>query len=187
MDDAAPSAIPAEASPSAISSGASDSERSREISPAADMSPERLLAALLSVVKREDAATGALLSGVSLSTEDGQYQLLFPTGSDFQMRIVNGPDAKAIINRAFAEVLGHEVHFSCQIGSFSGLSAQPAPLTSEPPASIADDIPPIDDGYFESLMAEQQATPVDEMPADFADALSAFGAGVKVQEINDEE
>ena len=187
MDDAAPSAIPAEASPSAISSGASDSERSREISPAADMSPERLLAALLSVVKREDAATGALLSGVSLSTEDGQYQLLFPTGSDFQMRIVNGPDAKAIINKAFAEVLGHEVHFSCQIGSFSGLSAQSAPLTSEPPTSIADDIPPIDDGYFESLVAEQQATPVDEMPADFADALSAFGAGVKVQEINDEE
>ena len=84
-------------------------------------------------------------------------------------------------------MLGHEVHFSCQIGSFSGLSAQPAPLTSEPPTSIADDIPPIDDGYFKSLVAEQQATPVDEMPADFADALSAFGAGVKVQEINDEE
>ncbi len=187
MNDAAPSAIPGDTSPSVISSGASDSERSREISPAADMSPERLLAALLSVVKREDAATGALLSGVSLSTEDGQYQLLFPTGSDFQMRIVSGPDAKAIINKAFAEVLGHEVHFSCQIGSFSGLSAQPAPLTSEPPTSIADDIPPIDDGYFESLVAEQQATPVDEMPADFADALSAFGAGVKVQEINDEE
>ena len=187
MNDAAPSAIPDDTSSSVISSGASDSERSREISPAADMSPERLLAALLSVVKREDAATGALLSGVSLSTEDGQYQLLFPTGSDFQMRIVSGPDAKAIINKAFAEVLGHEVHFSCQIGSFSGLSAQPAPLTSEPPTSIADDIPPIDDGYFESLVAEQQATPVDEMPADFADALSAFGAGVKVQEINDEE
>ena len=187
MDETAPSTIPADTSPSVISSEASDSERSRETSPAADMSPERLLAALLSVVKREDAATGALLSGVSLSTEDGQYQLLFPTGSDFQMRIVNGPDAKAIINKAFAEVLGHEVHFSCQIGSFSGLSAQPAPLTSEPPVSIADDIPPIDDGYFESLVAEQQATPVDEMPADFADALSAFGAGVKVQEINDEE
>ena len=187
MDETAPSTIPADTSPSVISSEVSDSERSREISPAADMSPERLLAALLSVVKREDAATGALLSGVSLSTEDGQYQLLFPTGSDFQMRIVNGPDAKAIINKAFAEVLGHEVHFSCQIGSFSGLSAQPAPLTSEPPVSIADDIPPIDDGYFESLVAEQQATPVDEMPADFADALSAFGAGVKVQEINDEE
>ena len=187
MDETAPSTIPDDTSPSVISSRASDSERSREISPAADMSPERLLAALLSVVKREDAATGALLSGVSLSTEDGQYQLLFPTGSDFQMRIVSGPDAKAIINKAFAEVLGHEVHFSCQIGSFSGLSAQPAPLTSEPPVSIADDIPPIDDGYFESLVAEQQATPVDEMPADFADALSAFGAGVKVQEINDEE
>lgn len=187
MDETAPSTIPADTSPSVISSEVSDSERSREISPAADMSPERLLAALLSVVKREDAATGALLSGVSLSTEDGQYQLLFPTGSDFQMRIVNGPDAKAIINKAFAEVLGHEVHFSCQIGSFSGLSAQPAPLTSEPPVSIADDVPPIDDGYFESLVAEQQATPVDEMPADFADALSAFGAGVKVQEINDEE
>lgn len=187
MDETASSTIPADTSPSVISSEASDSKRSREISPAADMSPERLFAALLSVVKREDAATGALLSGVSLSTEDGQYQLLFPTGSDFQMRIVSGPDAKAIINKAFAEVLGHEVHFSCQIGSFSGLSAQPAPLTSEPPTSIADDIPPIDDGYFESLVAEQQATPVDEMPADFADALSAFGAGVKVQEINDEE
>ena len=154
---------------------------------AADMSPERLLAALLSIVKREDAATGALLSGVSLSTEDGQYQLLFPTGSDFQMRVVNGPEAKAIINKAFAEVLGHEVHFSCQIGSFSGLSAQPAPLTSDPPISIADDIPPVDDGYFESLVAEQSVVPADEMPADFADALSAFGAGVKVHEINDEE
>ena len=153
----------------------------------ADMSPERLLAALLSIVKREDAATGALLSGVSLSTEDGQYQLLFPTGSDFQMRVVNGPEAKAIINKAFAEVLGHEVHFSCQIGSFSGLSAQPAPLTSDPPISIADDIPPVDDGYFESLVAEQSVVPADEMPADFADALSAFGAGVKVHEINDEE
>ena len=153
----------------------------------ADMSPERLLAALLSIVKREDAATGALLSGVSLSTEDGQYRLLFPTGSDFQMRVVNGPEAKAIINKAFAEVLGHEVHFSCQIGSFSGLSAQPAPLTSEPPISIADDIPPVDDGYFESLVAEQSVVPADEMPADFADALSAFGAGVKVHEINDEE
>ena len=190
LDDTSPSVIlsgAANTSPSVISSGASDSERSREISPAAGMSSERLLAALLSVVKREDAATGALLSGVSLSTEDGQYQLLFPTGSDFQMRIVSGPDAKAIINKAFAEVLGHEVHFSCQIGAFSGLSAQPAPLTSEPSTSIADDIPPIDDGYFESLVAEQQATPVDEMPADFADALSAFGAGVKVQEINDEE
>ena len=190
LDDTSPSVISsgaANTSPSVISSGASDSERSREISPAAGMSSERLLAALLSVVKREDAATGALLSGVSLSTEDGQYQLLFPTGSDFQMRIVSGPDAKAIINKAFAEVLGHEVHFSCQIGAFSGLSAQPAPLTSEPSTSIADDIPPIDDGYFESLVAEQQATPVDEMPADFADALSAFGAGVKVQEINDEE
>ncbi|MEI3376834.1 MAG: DNA polymerase III subunit gamma/tau [Coriobacteriales bacterium] len=157
------------------------------------MSPERLLAALLSVVRREDAATGALLSGVSLAEEDGQYHLLFPTGSDFQMRIVNGPDAKAIINKAFAEVLGHEAHFDCRIGSFTGLSAQPAPLTSEPPMSAADDVriddgyTPVDDGYFESLVAEQSAVSSDEMPADFADALSAFGAGVKVHEINDEE
>ena len=151
-----------------------------------DMSPERLLAALLSVVRREDAATGALLSGVSIAEEDGMYHLLFPTGSDFQMRIVSGPEAKTIINKAFAEVLGHEAHFDCRIGSFSGLSAQPAPLTSEPPASAADD-PRIDDGYFESLVAEQSAVPSDEMPADFADALSAFGAGVKVHEINDEE
>ncbi len=151
-----------------------------------DMSPERLLAALLSVVRREDAATGALLSGVSIAEEDGMYHLLFPTGSDFQMRIVSGPEAKTIINKAFAEVLGYEAHFDCRIGSFSGLSAQPAPLTSEPPASAADD-PRIDDGYFESLVAEQSAVPSDEMPADFADALSAFGAGVKVHEINDEE
>ncbi len=157
------------------------------------MSPERLLAALLSVVRREDAATGALLSGVSLAEEDGQYHLLFPTGSDFQMRIVNGPDAKAIINKAFAEVLGHEAHFDCRIGSFTGLSAQPAPLTSEPPMSAADDVrvddgyAPVDDGYFESLVAERSAVSSDEMPADFADALSAFGAGVKVHEINDED
>ena len=152
-----------------------------------DMSPERLLAALLSVVRREDAATGALLSGVSIAEEDGMYHLLFPTGADFQMQVANGSDAKALINKAFAEVLGHETRFDCRIGSFSGLSAQPAPLTSEPPISIADDIPPVDDGYFESLVAEQSVVPADEMPADFADALSAFGAGVKVHEINDEK
>ena len=70
------------------------------------MSTERLLAAVLAVVRREDAATGALLSGVSLAEEDGQYHLLFPTGSEFQMRVVNGPDAKALINKAFAEALG---------------------------------------------------------------------------------
>ena len=151
-----------------------------------EMSAERLLAAVLAVVRREDAATGALLSGVSLAEEDGQYHLLFPTGSDFQMRVVNGPDDKALINKAFAETLGNPVSFDCRIGSFSGLSAQAAPLTSEPPASFADDAR-VDDGYFESLVAERSAVPADEMPADFADALSAFGAGVKVHEINDEE
>ena len=151
-----------------------------------EMSAERLLAAVLAVVRREDAATGALLSGVSLAEEDGQYPLLFPTGSEFQMRVVNGPDAKALINKAFAETLGNPVSFDCRIGSFSGLSAQAAPLTSEPPASFADDAR-VDDGYFESLVAERSAVPADEMPADFADALSAFGAGVKVHEINDEE
>lgn len=151
-----------------------------------EMSAERLLAAVLAVVRREDAATGALLSGVSLAEEDGQYHLLFPTGSEFQMRVVNGPDAKALINKAFAETLGNPVSFDCRIGSFSGLSAQAAPLTSEPPASFADDAR-VDDGYFESLVAERSAVPADEMPADFADALSAFGAGVKVHEINDEE
>ena len=151
-----------------------------------EMSTERLLAAVLAVVRREDAATGALLSGVSLAEEDGQYHLLFPTGSEFQMRIVNGPDAKALINKAFAEALGNPVSFDCRIGSFSGLSAQAAPLTSEPPVSFADDAR-VDDSYFESLVAERSTVPADEMPADFADALSAFGAGVKVHEINDEE
>ena len=151
-----------------------------------EMSTERLLAAVLAVVRREDAATGALLSGVSLAEENGQYHLLFPTGSEFQMRIVNGPDAKALINKAFAETLGNPVSFDCRIGSFSGLSAQAAPLTSEPPVSFADDAR-VDDSYFESLVAERSAVPADEMPADFADALSAFGAGVKVHEINDEE
>ena len=151
-----------------------------------EMSTERLLAAVLAVVRREDAATGALLSGVSLAEEDGQYHLLFPTGSEFQMRVVNGPDAKALINKAFAETLGNPVSFDCRIGSFSGLSAQAAPLTSEPPVSFADDAR-VDDSYFESLVTERSAVPADEMPADFADALSAFGAGVKVHEINDEE
>ena len=117
-----------------------------------EMSTERLLAAVLAVVSREDAATGALVSGVSLAEE----------------------------------ALGNPVSFDCRIGSFSGLSAQAAPLTSEPPVSFADDAR-VDDSYFESLVAERSAVPADEMPADFADALSAFGAGVKVHEINDEE
>lgn len=182
-EDAAPATEPApvaepEPAPAAGSAVASAGQP--------EMSTERLLAAVLAVVRREDAATGALLSGVSLAEEDGQYHLLFPTGSEFQMRVVNGPDAKALINKAFAETLGNPVSFDCRIGSFSGLSAQAAPLTSEPPVSFADDAR-VDDSYFESLVAERSAVPADEMPADFADALSAFGAGVKVHEINDEE
>lgn len=182
-EDAAPAAEPMpipepEPAPAAGSAVASAGQP--------EMSTERLLAAVLAVVRREDAATGALLSGVSLAEEDGQYHLLFPTGSEFQMRVVNGPDAKALINKAFAETLGNPVSFDCRIGSFSGLSAQAAPLTSEPPVSFADDAR-VDDSYFESLVTERSAVPADEMPADFADALSAFGAGVKVHEINDEE
>ena len=182
-EDAAPATEPApvaepEPAPAAGSAVASAGQP--------EMSTERLLAAVLAVVRREDAATGALLSGVSLAEEDGQYHLLFPTGSEFQMRVVNGPDAKALINKAFAEALGNPVSFDCRIGSFSGLSAQAAPLTSEPPVSFADDAR-VDDSYFESLVAERSTVPADEMPADFADALSAFGAGVKVHEINDEE
>lgn len=182
-EDAAPATEPApvaepEPAPAAGSAVASAGQP--------EMSTERLLAAVLAVVRREDAATGALLSGVSLAEEDGQYHLLFPTGSEFQMRVVNGPDAKALINKAFAEALGNPVSFDCRIGSFSGLSAQAAPLTSGPPVSFADDAR-VDDSYFESLVAERSTVPADEMPADFADALSAFGAGVKVHEINDEE
>lgn len=149
-----------------------------------ELTGERLLAALLAVVRREDASIGALLSGVSLAEEDGQYHLLFPTGSEFQMRVVGGTDAKALIGKAFVEVLGHEAQFDCRIGSFTGLSASgayTAPVTAYEDA-------PIDDGYYDELASREAPLPAgDDTAANIANALSAFGAGVKVQEINDEQ
>ncbi len=172
------------------------------------MSIERLLAAVLTVVKREDVATGALLNGISLEEQNGTYHLLFPTSAEFAMRIANAGDARALIGRAFEEVLGEQVNFECRIGSFAGIVADSAPQVFEDAGSYSDDgyydsLASSSDGYssnsnvifddnsdepnFDEPLQNRREHPVDdETAANIADALSAFGKGVKVREVDSE-
>lgn len=180
------------------------------------MSTARLLAAILTVVKRDDVPTGALLNGVSLEKDASGYQLLFPAGTEFAMRLASTGDARKLIGRAFEEVLGEPVNFDCRIATLAGQAAgQGVQVQTAEPDPIQDD------AYFESLEASSHVEeptareaytapsemfaennepdfdaplngmgnrPVDdETAANIADALSAFGKGVKVREIRDEQ
>ena len=79
------------------------------------MSPARLLAALFTVIRREDMATGALLSGVTLQQEGETYYLTFPSNGGFWMKMACGGPARSLISNAFKEVLGATVHFECRL------------------------------------------------------------------------
>ena len=184
-------------------------------SPASGMSPARLLAALLTVVKREDMATGALLSGVQLEGgSGGRYTLVFPDGAAFQMRLASSGDAAKLIGRAFEEVLGQPATFTCRLGGTGAArpatpgaaapqqapghpaatpqAAAPAP-TAQPAPPAPEPGPVYDDGYDYGTYSEddgggQQAAPPpasDGAAADVADALAVFGEGVTVQEIDE--
>ena len=175
------------------------------------MSVERLLAAVLTIVKREDVATGALLNGISLEEDAGKYHLLFPSSAEFAMKLASTGDARELIGRAFEEALGSPVSFECRIGSFAGIKTNEAFE-----ASGASDMSVADDGYYDSLAASEPVDydqdsnisfgdranepnfdePIqnrntqsidDETAANIADALSAFGKGVKVQEIDNHQ
>ena len=144
--------------------------------PTNGMSPARLLAALLTVVKREDVATGALLNGVTLDVSDDGYVLLFPKGSEFAMRIASSGDAAALIGRAFEQVLGQTPRFACKL-------ATTGPAAGSMPAGGFDAAPAFDEPDFDDAEGSY-APPVDDgTAADFAEALSVFGSGVKVQEV----
>ena len=182
----------------------------------APMSTERLLAAVLTVIKRDDVATGALLTGVSLAQDSGGYHLLFPTGAEFAMQLAGSGDARNLIAGAFEEVLGTPVSFDCRIGSFAATESFSVPTVD------ADAAVPSDDAYYDGLAesafsdVSTQATPDepkgvifednnsepdfdapmgvssgkpldDETAANIADTLSAFGKGVKVREIDDNQ
>lgn len=181
----------------------------------ANMSIARLLAAVLTVIKRDDVPTAALLNGISLEQDADGYHLLFPSDAEFAMRLVNTGDAKKLIGRAFEEVLGNSVVFDCRIGSFAGAGG--ASRVPEPDYSGADDgfydAPvsyPSDDAMayaagnapepnvtfggqddepnFDAPMGEMRERPIDDdTAANIADALSAFGKGVKVHEINSDQ
>lgn len=152
------------------------------------MTDERLLSAILSVIKREDEAVAGLMSGVSLKSEDGSYSIQFPVGAEFQLRLVQDGKAQALIGRAFQEALGREVDFSCGIGSAQKEAkasqkpqAESAQETQQPSAAPVEDYLAAQDAYAEA------ASDDGDMPPDFADALSAFGAGIKIEEVNGEE
>lgn len=198
-----PSAVPEEAS-SAAPAETSEVEQSSaspsSSSGAPSMSPDRLMAAVLSVVKREEESVAALLSGVSMHVENGMHHLLFPSGSEFQLRIASGPDSKTLISKAFEEILGHPATFDFQIGSTAAQKPAAKPGFDSAPSP---DEPPIDAAYYDSLAAQDDSAPYAAQPphaqpdaivpdddpstADMADLLSAFGSGVKVQEIKNEE
>lgn len=168
--------------------------------PAAEsgMSTARLLAALLTVVKREDVATGALLNGVTLDQSSDGYVLLFPKGSEFAMKIASGTEASALIGRAFEEVLGQTPRFACKLATGADATAHATPAEPAPAfgdeAPVYDEPPYVDEpypaGYDEPDFDDAEggyAAPVDdETAADFAQALSVFGNGVKVQEVRND-
>ena len=190
---------------------------SKEQDAPAPMSAERLLAAILTVVKRDDVATGALLTGVSLAQDSSGYHLLFPTGAEFAMQLAGSGDARNLIAGAFKEVLGASVNFDCRIGSFAATEGFSAPVHDAAAAST-----PSDDAYYDGLASSAPADaamhgafdeqhdvvfedynsepdfdaptgvannrPIDdETAANIADTLSAFGKGVKVREIDDKQ
>ena len=180
---------------------------------AANMSPARLLAAVLTAIKREDEATAALLAGVQLDTSGTGYTLLFPPDAEFAMRLASSGSAATIIGAAFAEVTGQHATFRCKLAPAQGpaparlaASAQPATRTQQrgdgdahEPANASahaaapapsEDAPVYDEGYDygsydeEADAAFAASTGADGMSADVASALAVFGEGVSVQELD---
>ena len=173
-----------------------------------EMSPARLLAALLTVIRRDDVATAAFFEGVSLERENDGYHLLFPAGSDFPMRLASSSDARALVGKAFEEVLGRSVNFDYRLVSLASSVATPshAEFAGEQPADDAyfdalassqgvsapmDNVADMfadDEPNFDAPLDEARNTPLDdETAANIADALSAFGKGVKVHEIDSDQ
>lgn len=172
------------------------------------MSPARLLAALLTVIRREDMATGALLSGVTLQQEGETYYLTFPSNGGFSMKMACGGPARSLISNAFKEVLGTTVHFECRLDTrgkvrreeFQYETASDAGFAQASSAPSYDDAPayeePVyDEAYLASFDEPNFDAPAgdvhvkridDDTAADLADVLSAFGKGVKVQEVDDD-
>ncbi len=180
-------------------------EQQQEKAVAATMSSTRLLAAVHSAVKREDIATDALLSGVSLQHEDDTYYLTFPAGSEFSVKLISTGEKHDLVKRAFEEALGSPVQFECRVaaGYTAAADAESFPVR-DAPRSFSEDKPPLyeepiyesgDSGYdgqsFDDVRFDAPvnsgAHPVDEdTAADLADALSAFGSGIKFQELDGE-
>lgn len=172
------------------------------------MSPARLLAALLTVIRREDMATGALLSGVTLQQEGETYYLTFPSNGGFSMKMACGGPARSLISNAFKEVLGATVHFECRLDTrgkvrreeFQYETASDAGFAQASSVPSYDDAPayeePVyDEAYLASFDEPNFDAPADDVhvkridddtAADLADVLSAFGKGVKVQEVDDD-
>ena len=189
----APSAVPEAPRPQAASP-------SRPVS--GGMSPARTLAALLTVVKRQDVATGALLAGVTLEEDGERCTLVFPEGAEFQMHIASSGEARKLIGKAFEEVLGRRVSFTCRLGGAEKAASSPAPSANtgtggSAPApeegGDAEDAPVYEDGYDYGGYDEEGAEDFEAQPApsrseaasEVADALAVFGEGVTVQEIDE--
>lgn len=133
------------------------------------MTNERLLSAILSVIRREDEATAGFMNGIALERNGDRYRILFPVGSEFQLKLVQGAETQELIGRAFAESLGSPVEFECALVGSPADDAWTAKADND--GSVMADAAPVAGG----------------MPAEFADALSAFGTDIKFEEIGREE
>ena len=120
------------------------------------MSPARIFQALLTEVKREDVATGALLNGVSLVQDGANYYLEFPASAQFAMNIAMKGTAHELILRAFTQIAGPEPQLELRlagIGSQGGAQPEPSYGGSDFGGYSQ---PQEDDGYFDALSASAQ-------------------------------
>ncbi len=150
------------------------------VAPAAAMSPARLIAAIRTEVKREDMATDALLNGTSVEHDANGYHLVFPADGVFAMKLVEQGNARDLLKRAFAAVLGGPTPFDCTLAggaekkptaakqavSFGQVSA----VEAAAPASDYDDgyLDALADSYvggYDDYSVPDDLPPVD-MPAD---------------------
>ena len=120
----------------------------------ASMSEARLMAAILTQVKRADEASGALLTGVEVKKVPDGYELVFPEGGEFAVRIASTGDTHALIAQAFEAVLGEPTRFVCRVGGTA--AAKPAATPDFGTVSAQEAAAPtsyVDDGYEAALAA----------------------------------
>ena len=124
--------------------------------PATNMSPVRIMAAIHAAVKAEDISTDALLDGVEVEHDANGYHLVFPAAGEFAMNLMQHGEANELLTRAFANVVGAGVGFDMRKKQDAGRSAAATAAPSFGTVSAAEAAAPVadmDDGYLAAQAA----------------------------------